>query len=101
MQHVTHPRRRGAVAIRSAPPGQAYLLAAALLLALVCASAAFGQSAAPAPPAATDAGNGVIRPPAQVDPGMKVASPVPAAALPTPIVPPPGTAGGNPSVQPK
>lgn len=41
--------------------------------------------------------NGVIQPPAQVDPGMKRVSP-PAQAFPTPIVPPPGTPGGNPNV---
>jgi hypothetical protein len=41
--------------------------------------------------------NGVICPP-EVDPGMK--APTPEAGK-TPIIPPPGSPGGDPSVQPK
>ncbi len=44
-----------------------------------------------------DNGNGVIAPPSQVDPGIRKAAP-PRANFPTPIVPPPGTPGGNPNV---
>jgi hypothetical protein len=41
--------------------------------------------------------NGVICPP-EVDPGMQ--APTPEAGK-TPVIPPPGSPGGNPSVQPK
>ena len=41
--------------------------------------------------------NGVICPP-EVDPGMK--APTPEAGK-TPVIPPPGSPGGDPSVQPK
>jgi hypothetical protein len=43
---------------------------------------------------------GVIRPPAGVDPGMTKPAPNP-QAFPMPVVPPPGTPGGNPQVVPK
>ncbi len=55
------------------------------------------QAIDPNAPAAT---TGVIRPPAHVDPGIKAKPPVPPAALPTPVIPPPGSTGGLP-VQPK
>jgi hypothetical protein len=42
---------------------------------------------------------GVITPPADVDPEMKQ-TPPPTGAR-TPIIPPPGTPGGNPAVKPK
>jgi hypothetical protein len=41
--------------------------------------------------------NGVICPP-EVDPGMK--APTPEGGK-TPIIPPPGSPGGNPNIQPK
>jgi hypothetical protein len=41
--------------------------------------------------------NGVICPP-EVDPGMK--APTPEAGK-TPVIPPPGSPGGDPSIQPK
>jgi hypothetical protein len=41
---------------------------------------------------------GVICPPANVDPDMK--APAPGGGR-TPVIPPPGSPGGNPSVQPK
>jgi hypothetical protein len=41
--------------------------------------------------------NGVIYPP-EVDPGMK--APTPEAGK-TPVIPPPGSPGGDPTVQPK
>jgi hypothetical protein len=43
---------------------------------------------------------GVIRPPGAVDPGISKGTPNP-QAFPTPIIPPPGSSGGNPRVQPK
>ena len=42
---------------------------------------------------------GVITPPANVDPGMKKSPP--ASGDNMPVVPPPGTPGGNPAVKPK
>ena len=41
---------------------------------------------------------GVIAPPADVDPQIKR---TPSSADPMPIIPPPGTPGGDPSVKPK
>jgi hypothetical protein len=41
--------------------------------------------------------NGVICPP-QTDPGMNQSAPNPGTM---PVIPPPGTPGGNPNVQPK
>ena len=43
---------------------------------------------------------GIIHPPATIDPGMTRPAPNP-QAFPTPVVPPPGTPGGNPQVIPK
>jgi hypothetical protein len=99
-------------------------LFAALLLALACLSAA---EAAPAgqsqpeggltqsgpmqggqgelqtrPPAAgvSKAAPGVLKPKTNPDPGMMVATPNP-KAFPTPIIPPPGSKGNAPQVEPK
>ena len=53
------------------------------------------------PPEGTGAmEKGVIRPPGAVDPGMTKGTPNP-QAFPTPIIPPPGSSGGNQRVQPK
>jgi hypothetical protein len=46
-----------------------------------------------------DRSNGVIKPPAGVDPGMPVEHGKTTA--PMPVIPPPGSPGGNPRVQPK
>jgi hypothetical protein len=47
-----------------------------------------------------DRNSGVIHPPTGVDPG--IAAPVPDPhPNSTPVIPPPGTPGGDPSVQPK
>jgi hypothetical protein len=43
--------------------------------------------------------DGVICPPPGVDPEMAVKPP--ASGSKTPVIPPPGTPGGNPSIQPK
>src|SRR5581483_2643663 len=75
-----------------------------------CAPSAPGGLGAAKPPASRDAApapnlsdtlarsNGVICPPANVDPQMK--APTPDAGN-TPVIPPPGSPGGDPSVQPK
>jgi hypothetical protein len=56
---------------------------------------------APPPPAGTGSQEtGVIRPPVGVDPGMTKPAPNP-QAFPMPVLPPPGTPGGNPQVVPK
>ena len=47
-----------------------------------------------------DRNSGVIQPPAGTDPGIAVPVPDPNPGT-TPVIPPPGTPGGNPSVQPK
>lgn len=44
------------------------------------------------------ASDGVICPPARVDPEIKAPTP---EAGPMPVIPPPGSPGGNPRVQPK
>lgn len=43
--------------------------------------------------------NGVLCPPSGVDPEMR--APTPPDSGNTPVIPPPGSPGGNPSVQPK
>jgi hypothetical protein len=43
---------------------------------------------------------GVIKPPAGVDPGITTPAPVPNPGT-TPVIPPPGSPGGNPTVHPK
>ena len=43
--------------------------------------------------------NGVICPPANVDPAIR--EPTPPGGSTMPVIPPPGTSGGNPNVQPK
>lgn len=87
--------------------------AAALALALAVPGAAVAQSQsapqtlvpAPAPPTRTPdtpggaASHGVIRPPAQVDPG--ITHPPPPVRGVMPVIPPPGTPGGNPRVKPE
>ena len=45
-------------------------------------------------------GGGVIRPPAGVDPGIRAPAPNPNPGT-TPVIPPPGTPGGDPRVQPR
>ncbi len=48
-----------------------------------------------------DRGEGVIKPPAGVDPEMHVAPKDPSAGKNMPVIPPPGSPGGNQSIQPK
>ncbi len=47
-----------------------------------------------------NAHSGVLRPPAGVDPGMRVQPPG-AQRFPTPVIPPPGTRGNQPNLVPK
>jgi hypothetical protein len=47
-----------------------------------------------------DKSDGVIKPPSDVDPGMAKQAPVPNPNS-TPVIPPPGTPGGNQDVKPK
>lgn len=47
-----------------------------------------------------DKSDGVIRPPVTGTPDMTVPAPVPDPGT-TPVIPPPGSPGGNPNVQPK
>ncbi len=47
-----------------------------------------------------DRNSGVIHPPAGMDPGIAVPAPDPGPHS-TPVIPPPGTPGGDPSVRPK
>ncbi len=44
--------------------------------------------------------HGVIRPPANIDPQIRVPAPMPDPGT-TPVIPPPGTPGGDPMVIPK
>jgi hypothetical protein len=46
-----------------------------------------------------DRSNGVIKPRDDIDPG--IAKPTPPAGSATPVIPPPGSPGGDPNVQPK
>ncbi|MBV9655097.1 MAG: hypothetical protein JOZ42_11105 [Acetobacteraceae bacterium] len=52
------------------------------------------------PPDGGGSRTGIIHPPGTVDPGMTKPAPN-AQAFPTPVVPPPGTPGGNQQVIPK
>ena len=65
-----------------------------------------GQATAPAVPPASgtlssdlNRSGGVITPPAGVDPDIKQTPPATGATMP--VIPPPGTPGGNPAVKPK
>ncbi len=60
-----------------------------------------GQAPPPSNPSEQlDRSHGVIRPPGGVDPGMQVPPPDPGSQR-TPVIPPPGTPGGDRSVEPK
>jgi hypothetical protein len=47
-----------------------------------------------------DRSKGIIRPPSNTDPEISKPAPAPNPGT-TPVIPPPGTPGGDPSVQPK
>jgi len=99
------------------PPLLALALASGLVglvtaLPLELIGSAHAQPAAPAAPAGSCDPNipgasgpsgcksGVIHPPATGDKGV-VTPPDTSQSMPMPVIPPPGTPGGNPSVQPK
>jgi hypothetical protein len=79
---------------------------AALGASAIAAERPAAQSRQPAEPPAGGStsselsrSGGVIKPPADVDPQMKQTPP--ASGDKMPVIPPPGTPGGNPSVKPK
>lgn len=89
-------------------------LAIGLGILALCSSAARAQAAEAAPAApATDiqgsgtlsdklsATSGVIHPKADVDPDIKVAPPSSEGSATMPVIPPPGTPGGDQTVKPK
>ena len=65
-------------------------------------SAAQGTQAAPKdnPSEKLDKSDGVIKPGGNLDPKMQVTPPDPGPTS-TPVIPPPGSPGGNPNVVPK
>ncbi len=83
-------------------------LAGIAAIATLAASQAFAQSATTPPSQATPPelvaptgpASGVIHPPTGVDPGIRVPAPDPQGGT-MPVIPPPGTPGGNQNVQPK
>ncbi len=73
--------------------------------AVLAAGLALGGCAAvpaprPGPSGAPPTGVGVIRPPAGMDPGIHAPAPNPDPGT-TRVIPPPGTPGGDPRVQPR
>jgi hypothetical protein len=101
----------------SRAPKRIALTIAGLAAAILTAGVAFAQPAADrdrqprsetegqAPPPSNpseqlDRSQGVIRPPGGVDPGMQVPPPDPGSQR-TPVIPPPGTPGGDRTVEPK
>lgn len=59
--------------------------------------AAMAQQAPPA----QNGNSGVLTPPSNVDPGIQAKPPLASSKLPTTVIPPPGTPGGDPSTQAK
>ena len=45
--------------------------------------------------------SGVLKPPTDIDPGIQAKPPVAPSKLPTTVIPPPGTPGGDSTTQPK
>jgi hypothetical protein len=95
--------------------GRIFLVSAAILIGFsVAASAAdepsnhpgAGRQTTPTPPPASgnlsnelSRSGGVITPPAGVDTEMKQTPPPSGSTMP--VIPPPGTPGGNPAIKPK
>jgi hypothetical protein len=79
-------------------------VAVGTLLSLAYASAVAAQGTQPAPkdnPSdKLNRSGGVIKPNDNIDPKMQVPAPDPGPTS-TPIIPPPGSPGGNPNVVPK
>jgi hypothetical protein len=80
------------------------IVAVAALLSLAYASAAGAQGTQTTPgdnlSDKLDKSGGVIKPGGNIDPKIQVAPPDPGPTS-TPVIPPPGTPGGNPNVVPK
>ena len=81
------------------------IVAFVVLLSLVYgSSSAAAQGAQPAPKdnpsEELDKSGGVIKPGGNIDPRMQVPPPDPGPTS-TPVIPPPGSPGGNPNVVPK
>jgi hypothetical protein len=95
--------------------GRIFLVSAAILIGFNAAASAAdepgnrpgtGQQTTPTPPPAggnlsneLNRSGGVITPPADVDPEMKQTPPPSGSTMP--VIPPPGTPGGNPAIKPK
>lgn len=81
-------------------------IVAAFALCLLCALAAAQTTNAPASPQPgslsekLDRSEGVIKPPAGVDPDIQKPAPAPNPSL-MPVIPPPGEPGGRQDIQPK
>lgn len=77
-------------------------IAAGLSLASAAGVAAQGTQTAPKdnPSEKLDQSRGVIKPSDNIDPKMQVNPPDPGPTS-TPVIPPPGSPGGNPNVVPK
>jgi hypothetical protein len=77
-------------------------IAALLSLAYALPAAAQGKSSTPGdnPSDKLNQSRGVIKPGGNIDPKMQVAPPDPGPTS-TPVIPPPGSPGGNPNVIPK
>jgi hypothetical protein len=74
-------------------------------LALVLPGCVPAEREAPRPaprehPGPTSPSPGVIRPPRGIDPGIHTPVPVPDPRT-TPVIPPPGSPGGDPRIQPR
>src|ERR1043166_9076069 len=77
-------------------------IAALLSLAYALPAAAQGKSPEPGgnPSEKLNKSDGVIKPSDNIDPKMQVTPPDPGPTS-TPVIPPPGSPGGNPNVVPK
>jgi len=81
------------------------IVATVVLVSFVYGSAPSAAQTAQAPPGDNPSdklgkSGGVIKPGENLDPKMQVAPPDPGPTS-TPVIPPPGTPGGNPNVVPK
>jgi hypothetical protein len=95
-----------AVARCKTKPNRFAVAAALVLLTGSIGRTAVAQDSGPAPPgqarppATGEPPTGVIKPPAGLDPQIQAPVPNPHPNT-TPVIPPPGTPGGDPNVQPK
>jgi hypothetical protein len=108
--------RARVLALRQRPDPSPWWLLWLMLMLSVLAFAAIGHAQPAVPPPGTTAPasptppvtpkltpptqRGVIRPRTSIDPGIHAPAP-PVQAFKMPVIKPPGTVGGNPTVQPK